>query len=85
MSVLSTMTSIIENFTVGTQSIDFNLLPPFVAFFVYKAAAIVTERLLKDAELDENMRKLKILRNFLRIVGTRWLSCSKLSTNAKII
>jgi hypothetical protein len=47
---------------------------------VYKAAVIVTERLLMDSDWNEKMRKLKILRNFLRIVGERWLACGELST-----
>jgi hypothetical protein len=80
ISVLSTITSIVELFTLGTQSIDFNFLPPFVTFLVYKAAVIVTERLLMDSDWNEKMRKLKILRNFLRIVGERWLACGELST-----
>jgi hypothetical protein len=80
ISVLSTITSTVELFTLGTQSIDFNFLPPFVTFLVYKAAAIVTERLLMDSDWNEKMRKLKILRNFLRIVGERWLGCGELRT-----
>jgi hypothetical protein len=47
---------------------------------VYKAAAIVTEGLLIDSDWNGKMRKLKILRNFLRIVGKRWLGCGELST-----
>ncbi|KAI0123778.1 hypothetical protein BJ170DRAFT_687030 [Xylariales sp. AK1849] len=77
VSVLSTITSIVELFTLGTQSIDFNFLPPFVMFLVYKAAAIITERLSMDGDPNEKMRKLKILRNFLRIVGERWLGCER--------
>ena len=79
ISVLSTITDIVESFTLGSQSIDFNLLPPFVTFLVYKAAAIVTERLLTDSDPNEGLKKLRILRNFLKIVGQRWLSCSELS------
>jgi hypothetical protein len=79
VSVLSTIISTVELFTLGTQSIDFNLLPPFVTFSVYKAAAIVTERLLKDNNSNEGLRKLRILRNSSRIVGERWLGCGVLS------
>jgi hypothetical protein len=79
ISVLSTITSTVEPFTLSTQSIDFNLLPPFVTFLVYKAAAIVTERLLIDIDSNEGLKKLRILRKFLRVVGERWLGCGELS------
>lgn len=79
ISVLSTITSTVEPYTMGTQSIDFNFLPPFVTFLVYKAGAIVTERLLMDIDSNEGLRKLRILRNFLRIVGERWLGGRELS------
>ena len=78
-SVLSTITSTVEPFILGTQSIDFNFLPPFVTFLVYKAAAIITERLLTNSGSNEELKKLRILRNFLRIVGERWLGCGELS------
>jgi hypothetical protein len=50
----------------------------FVMFLVYKTAAIVTERLLMNSDLNEGLKKLRILRNFLRIVGERWLGCGEL-------
>jgi hypothetical protein len=71
ISVLSTIVSTVESFTLGAQSIDFNFLPPFVTFLVYKTAAIVTERLLIGIDSNEGLKKLRILRNFLRIVGKR--------------
>ncbi|EXJ82580.1 hypothetical protein A1O3_06393 [Capronia epimyces CBS 606.96] len=81
-SVLSTITSTVELFTLGTQSVEFNVLrvPPFVTFLVYKAAAIVTKRLLVDTSSsgsDEELGKLRLLRNFLKIMGARWLGCGK--------
>lgn len=79
ISALSTITSTVEPFTLGTQYVDFNFLPPFVTFLVYKAAAIVTERLLTTSDSNEGLRKLRILRNFLMIMGERWLSCGELS------
>jgi hypothetical protein len=78
ISTLSKVTSIVEPFITGTQSLDFNLLPPFVLFSVYKTAAVVTERLLMDNDSTEGMKRLRILRHFLQIVGKRWLSCGKL-------
>jgi hypothetical protein len=79
ISVLSTITSTVELFTVGTQSVDLDVLPPFVIFLVYKASAIITERLLMGIDPNEGLKKLRILRSFLRIVGERWLSCGELS------
>ena len=32
-----------------------------------------------DVDSNEGLRKLRILRNFLRIVGNRWLGCGELS------
>jgi hypothetical protein len=75
-SILSTIANAVEPFT---QSIDFNLLPPFVTFLVYKAAVIVTERLRVDSDANEGLKKLRILRNFLRNVGERWLGSGELS------
>ena len=77
VSTLSTLTNTIEPFTLGTQSLDFDLLPPFITFSVYKAAAIVTERLLRDTDSNEELKQLRILRRFLRMVGKRWLSCGE--------
>jgi hypothetical protein len=77
ISILSTITSTVEPFTLGSQSIDFNVLPPFVTFLVYKAAAFVTERLLMNIDSNEGPKKLRILRNFLSIVGERWLGCGE--------
>jgi hypothetical protein len=79
ISVLSTITSTVELFTLGTQHIDFNLLPPFVTFLVYKAAALITERLWIGGDSNEGLRKLRILRNFLTIVGERWLGAGEWS------
>ena len=66
ISILYTITSIVEPFALGAQSIDFNLLPPFVTFLVYKAATLLTERLWIDGDSNEGLRK------FLAMVGERW-------------
>jgi len=75
---LAAITSTVEPFTLGTRSIDFNLLSPFVPFSVYKAAAIITERILTGIGVTEGLRQLRILREFLKTVGTRWLAGGKL-------
>lgn len=50
------------------------MIPPFVTFLIYKAAAITTVRLIADIEPQANMRRLKILRNALKVTAERWLS-----------
>ncbi len=76
--MLATITTAVELFIIGAQSIDFNFYSPFVTFSVYKAAAIATERLLIDGDSNAGLKSLKILRNFLRVVGERWMCCGKL-------
>lgn len=76
---LSSITKIIEPFALRTRSIDFNALSPFVIFLVYKAAAIVTERLLADSDSNEDVARLRLLRSFMVLVGERWLGCGELS------
>jgi hypothetical protein len=75
--ILSTITSIVELFTVGTRSIDFNYFPPLFTFLVYKAAMITTKRLSMELDANDGLARLRILRKFLRIVAKRWLSCGK--------
>ncbi|TVY23821.1 hypothetical protein LHYA1_G007573 [Lachnellula hyalina] len=76
-SILSTVTSVVELFMMDTRPIDFNLIPPFVTFLVFKAAAIVTQKLLLDNDSSEDLKILRILRKFLGAVGKRWLSCDR--------
>jgi len=73
ISLLSSITDMVEPFTLGTEPVDFNSLPPFVTFEVHKAAAIVTKRLVVGTNTIEGLRQLRILRRFLRIVEERWL------------
>lgn len=81
VSTVSAVASATLPFTDGTQLIDFDLLPPFVAFLVYKAAAIVTERLLMGSDSTEDeITRLRTLRKFLWVVGERWQGCSKSRT-----
>ncbi|KAE8452547.1 hypothetical protein EG329_000450 [Mollisiaceae sp. DMI_Dod_QoI] len=74
---LSTVFNTIEPFVLGVQTIDFDLLPPFITYLVYNAAAIVTQRLWMETDSEEGLRRLKILREFLKMVGTRWLGCER--------
>jgi hypothetical protein len=78
-AVLSTVTGTIEPFALGMQPVNFNFLPPFVTFLVYKAALVVTRGLSVDSSRHDEMRRLRILRKFLRIVAERWLGCREFS------
>ncbi|KAF2115878.1 hypothetical protein BDV96DRAFT_59676 [Lophiotrema nucula] len=75
--ILSTITSTVEVFTMGTRSIDFNYFPPLVTFLVYKAAMITTERLSMKLDTNDELARLRTLRKFLGIVAKRWLSCER--------
>lgn len=78
-SLIATISTAVQPFVMGTQTLDFNVFPPFVTFLVYKAAAIVTERLWMDIDHNEGLKKLRILRGFLKLVSTRWLACGEFS------
>lgn len=78
VTILATIITTIEPFALAKQPIDFNFLSPLVTFLVYKAAVIVTRGLLVDGTSHDGMRKLKVLRKFLKIVGERWLGCGEL-------
>ncbi|KAF4621941.1 hypothetical protein G7Y89_g14405 [Cudoniella acicularis] len=56
--LLSSIVNKVEPFALGTQPLDFDLLPPSIMFLVYKTAALVTERLWVDSEFE---RYLQIL------------------------
>lgn len=75
-TILASTTDSAESFTTGTHTTDYNYLPPFVTFLAYKAAALVTQRMWMEKDANEALRKLKVLRDFLEMVGERWLSGS---------
>ncbi|OJJ69714.1 hypothetical protein ASPBRDRAFT_130970 [Aspergillus brasiliensis CBS 101740] len=74
-TVLTTITDMVYPFVSGTQAIDFDRLPPFIAFLVYKTASLLTERIWMETDSSETLRKLRILRGFLKLVNARWLCC----------
>jgi hypothetical protein len=82
---LSTITSTVELFTMGTRSVDFNHFPPLVTFLVYKAAMITTERLSMQLDANDGLARLRTLRKFLKIVAKRWLSCGKLNRTSRML
>lgn len=75
--ILRATTSLVEPFTEGTRSLDFNHFPPLATFLVYKAAIITTQRLSRGVDADDGLARLRTLRKFLRILATRWLSCGE--------
>ncbi|KAE8446657.1 hypothetical protein EG329_011700 [Mollisiaceae sp. DMI_Dod_QoI] len=77
ISILSTITSTVELFTIGTRSFDFNYFSPFVTFLVYKTAMITTKRLPMGLDANDGLARLRTLRMFLRIVAKRRLSCER--------
>ncbi|KAL6900060.1 hypothetical protein GGI43DRAFT_56031 [Trichoderma evansii] len=76
-ALLVNVTSTVEPFVVGIQTLHFNRLPPFITFLVYKAAALVTSKLCVDIDWNDGLRKLRILRGFLRMASARWLACER--------
>lgn len=77
--ILTTVTNMIHPFASGAQAIDFDRLPPFIIFLVYKAAGLVTKRMWMETDSSEALRKLRILREFLKLVNARWSCGSKLT------
>ncbi|GFF34230.1 hypothetical protein IFM51744_02381 [Aspergillus udagawae] len=76
-SILTTITDTVYPFVSGTRAIDLDRLPPFITFLVYKAAGLVTERMWMEFDSTEALRKLRILREFLKMVKARWLCCER--------
>jgi len=73
--MLANTTDSISPFVDGTKAIDFDRLPPFALFLVYKAATLVTERVWHAPDSSEALRKLRLLREFLALASARWLCC----------
>lgn len=77
--LLTTITNTVYPFVSGTQAIELDRIHPIVTFLVYKAASLVTERMWMETDSSEALRKLRILRGFLKLVNARWLCCSTLT------
>lgn len=74
-SLLSSITDSIEYFSLDNQHIDFDSLSPFCTLLGYKTALVLTRQLLmKNDSMNERLRKLRVMRNFLKMMGQRWLS-----------
>lgn len=68
---------LVEELEEGTGTFDVGTFSPFAFHLIYKAAAIVTERLQVGLELETNLQRVRILRKILRLVGHRWLAGRK--------
>ncbi|KUJ15403.1 uncharacterized protein LY89DRAFT_735517 [Mollisia scopiformis] len=76
-NLISGIVELIEPFTLGARPLDFRSLTPFIPFLVYKTASIITGRLWLENDSIDGLRKLVILRDFLKLVAKRWLSCER--------
>ncbi|KAL2832303.1 hypothetical protein BJY01DRAFT_101583 [Aspergillus pseudoustus] len=75
--MLTNTAEMISSFVSGARVIEFDRLPPFALFLVYKAAALVTERVWLAPDSDEALRKVRALRGFLTLASARWLCCQR--------
>jgi hypothetical protein len=66
-------TTVLDKETIAENRV----IPPFVTFLLYKAAAITTRKLQADVEPEENLQRLKVLRSSLKVMAQRWLSGGK--------
>lgn len=53
---------------------DIQNFSPFVLHLIYKAGAIITERLQVGIDLEMNLRKVRIFRKFLKFMSQKWLA-----------
>lgn len=79
--LISSTTQKIESLMLRIETIDYERLPPPTLLLVYKTASVVTKRLWIESEKSEGMRRLKILRDFLKAARKRWLCCGELYMN----
>ncbi|KAH6718292.1 hypothetical protein BKA61DRAFT_476355 [Leptodontidium sp. MPI-SDFR-AT-0119] len=56
---------------------DVQIPSPFILHLLYKAAAIVTERVQIHLDPEINLQKLRTLRKTLKLMGQRWLAGGK--------
>lgn len=83
--LLATLAATLDPFVNGTTIADFDRLSPFTMLMIYRAAALVTQRLLVENTCQDNLRMLRIFRGFLRTVSERWLCCGKLSKKLRAV
>lgn len=67
--ILKLLEELDENVVFDVQNFS-----PFVLHLIYKAAAIITERLQVGIDLEMNLRKVRIFRKFLKFMSEKWLA-----------
>jgi hypothetical protein len=75
--VLRSITDSIDAFTAHASADDYDDLPPYLSFLAYKAALIITSRLVAGDNSGGEVDMLRPLRSFLRMLGQRWRSGGK--------
>jgi hypothetical protein len=65
-ALIEVIIKIVEPFSEGKDVVDTRILPPFIVYSVYKAAAIVTERLMMGDDSRQSLQRLKSLRAVLK-------------------
>lgn len=78
-TLIETIVQMVQPFSEGQDVIDIGNLPPFITFLVYKAAAIVTESLRIGDGSKKGLRRLRTLRDFLKLLSRRWRAAGKQS------
>ena len=58
--------------------VDVQIISPFMLHFVYKAAAIISERLQKGGNQEKDLQNVRRLRRILKLMGRQWLAGGKL-------
>lgn len=61
----------------NTIVVDVQTISPFILHLIYKAAAIVTERLQVRLDVESNLQKVRTFRKILKLMGQRWLAGGK--------
>ena len=77
--LMATLCELVTPFVQSSDKIDYGLLPVFALLLIYRAAKVSTEQLLVNVNLEEELRRLRVFRKFLKTAGQRWLAGSEYS------
>ena len=83
-SLVANISCKVEILITDSQPLELDLIPLSVLFLIFKIAALVTERVNMGSGVGEGLRRLRILRCFLKAVGKRWLCCGELIPRDKL-
>lgn len=76
-ALIEVILKFVEPFSEAKHDVNHSILPPFITYLVYKAAAILTEKIRSGDDSSKSLGKLKSLRYVLRSVNNRWLGAGK--------